>query len=290
MSEFTTPDFLAIGVLTDDVTPEPGNAHGLVRPGGAAAFAAACAQGLGLKVAVVTSAAPGYPVESVLPGIDVVVVKSKFTTFFQNLYGPGGQRTQVLGGRSSSIRRSDIPPEWLRAPIVFFGPLVRETPPDAREWFPDAAVGAAVQGWLRRWDDYGRVREEGGPGDGLDSGVAGGYRLLAGSSDEFHEDEDREMAQWSACTDVVGVTDGSNGARIYTEGVSVDIPAYAADEQDPTGAGDIWAAACLVRLVESDDPEEAARFANAAASISVERDGLSGAPARSEIAARMARG
>jgi hypothetical protein len=290
VSEFTTPDFLSIGVLTNDVTPEPGNPHGRVRPGGAAAFAAVCAQGLGLKAAVVTSAAPGYPVEYVLPGIDVVVVESEFTTFFQNLYGPDGERTQVLGGRSSSIARSDIPPAWLRAPIVFFGPLVRETPPDAREWFPDAAVGAAVQGWLRRWDDYGRVREVGGPGAGLDIGVAGGYRLLAGSAEEFHESDGREMAQWAACTDVVGVTDGSNGARIYAEGVSLDIPVYSANEMDPTGAGDIWAAACLVRLVESDDPEEAARFANAAASISVERDGLSGAPGRSEIAARMARG
>ncbi len=102
MSDLTTPDFLAIGVLTYDVTPEPGDAHGRVRPGGAAAFAAACARALGLKTAVVTSAAPGYPVQAVLPGVDVHVVESGVTTFFQNVYGRTGERTQTLGGRSSS--------------------------------------------------------------------------------------------------------------------------------------------------------------------------------------------
>jgi sugar/nucleoside kinase (ribokinase family) len=286
MPEFTTPDFLAIGVLTYDVTPEPGNPHGRVRPGGAATFSAMCAQALGLNVAVVASAAADYPVDSVLPDIDVSIVESGFTTFFQNVYSRNGERTQVLGARSSSITRSDIPAEWLDALIVFFGPLVREVPPDAVNWFPHADVGAAVQGWLRRWDDYGRVTEESGPNPDL----ANGYRLLAGSTTEFHESDPGEMAGWMASTDVLGVTDGSNGARIYAGGSPVHVPAYAADELDPTGAGDIWGASCLVRLAEGADPEEAARFANAAASLSVEREGLSGVPTRSEIEARLIRG
>ncbi len=285
MPEFTTPDFLAIGVLTYDVTPEPGNPHGRVRPGGAATYSALCAQALGLKVAVVASAAADYPVESVLPGIEVSIVESRFTTFFQNVYGSDGKRSQVLGARSSSITRTDIPAAWLDAPIVFLGPLVREVPPDAVNWFPNAAVGATVQGWLRQWDDYGRVTEESGPAPDL----ANGYRLLAGSTTEFHESDPGEMAGWMGSTDVLGVTDGSNGSRIYAGGPPVRVPAYAAEELDPTGAGDIWGASCLVRLAEGADPVEAARFANAAASLSVEREGLSGVPTRSEIEARLIR-
>ena len=286
MPEFTTPDFLAIGVLTYDVTPEPGNPHGRVRPGGAATFSALCAQALGLNVAVVASAAADYPVQSVLPGIQVSVVESGFTTFFQNVYGRDGERTQVLGARSSTITRSDIPAAWLDAPIVFLGPLVREVSPDAVNWFPQAAVGATVQGWLRRWDDYGRVTEQSGPPPDL----ANGYRLLAGSTTEFHESVSGEMAGWLGSTDVLGVTDGSNGSRIYAGGAPLHVPAYAADELDPTGAGDIWGASCLVRLAEGAEPVEAARFANAAASLSVEREGLSGVPTRSEIEARLIRG
>ncbi|MDP7212958.1 MAG: PfkB family carbohydrate kinase [Dehalococcoidia bacterium] len=292
MSDLTTPDFLSIGVVTYDVTPEPGLPHGRVRSGGAAAFGALCAQALGLKAAVVTSAAPDYPVGSILPGIPLHVVGSKFTTFFQNVYDLNGERTQVLGGRSSSITRSDIPPAWLDAPIVFFGPLVHETPPDANRWFPDAVVGAAIQGWLRRWDDYGRVTED----TDFPAGVSDGYRLLAGSTTEFPVDNEAEMSRWAACTEVLGVTDGSNGVRIYVQanggspGAPSRVPGYAATELDPTGAGDIWAAACLVRLAETGNSLEAARFANAAASVSVEREGLSGSPDRAEIAARLARG
>jgi sugar/nucleoside kinase (ribokinase family) len=286
MPEFTTPDFLAIGVLTYDVTPEPGNPHGRVRPGGAATFSALCAQALGLNVAVVASVAADYPVETVLPGIQVSIVESGFTTFFQNVYSRDGDRTQVLGARSSSITRSDIPDAWLEAPIVFLGPLVREVPPDAVSWFPQAAVGVAVQGWLRRWDDYGRVTEETGPNPDM----ANGYRLLAGSTTEFHESDPGEMAAWMGSTHVLGVTDGANGSRIYAGGAPAHVPGYAANELDPTGAGDIWAASCLVRLAEGADPVEAARFANAAASLSVEREGLSGVPGRSEIEARMIQG
>ncbi len=304
MPDFTTPDFLAIGHLTYDVTPEPGDPHGRVRPGGAAAFAAVTARALGLKVAVVTSVAPSYPVGDILPDIATQIIEAPFTTFFQNVYrraapgrfAPGrsaqgeerGERWQVLGGRAASIARADIPPEWIKAPIVFLGPLVREVPPDAVTWFPDAAVGGAVQGWLRRWDDYGRITEEAEPPGGL----ASGYRLLAGSTREFpgrEGDEGHEMARWAKYADVVGMTDGPAGSRIRAAGRETSIPAYRAEEIDPTGAGDVWAAACLVRLVETGDPVEAARFANAAGSVSVERRGLSAAPHRAEIESRMAR-
>ncbi|MDA1258277.1 MAG: carbohydrate kinase family protein, partial [Chloroflexi bacterium] len=96
--------------------------------------------------------------------------------------------------------------------------------------------------------------------------------------------------RWTGSAEVLGVTDGPAGARIHTDGQEICVPAYRADEIDPTGAGDIWVAACLIRLVETGDPVEAARFANAAGSVSVEREGLSGAPTRAEIEARMAIG
>lgn len=291
MSDPVTPDFLAIGHLTYDVSPEPGNPHGRVRPGGAAAFAAVTARELGLRAALVTSVASSYPVDEVLPGIQLHVVESPFTTFFQNIYvrdghGENGARRQVLGGRASSIMRSDIPPDWLDTPIVYLGPLVREVPPDASLWFPDADVGVAIQGWLRTWDDYGRVTEDSNP----PADLAGGYRLLAGSAAEFPENDRQLLARWTGSAEVLGVTDGPAGARIHTDGREIGVPAYRADEIDPTGAGDIWVAACLIRLVETGDPVEAARFANAAGSVSVEREGLSGAPTRAEIEARMAIG
>jgi sugar/nucleoside kinase (ribokinase family) len=58
---------------------------------------------------------------------------------------------------------------------------------------------------------------------------------------------------------------------------------------DLTGAGDVFASAFLVRLDETaqssgvEDPWEAARFANAVASFSVEGQGISAIPSREQV-------
>jgi sugar/nucleoside kinase (ribokinase family) len=54
-------------------------------------------------------------------------------------------------------------------------------------------------------------------------------------------------------------------------------------EVDPTGAGDIFAAAFFTRLYLTRDPWEAARFANQVAATSVTRRGLEGIPTAEEI-------
>ncbi len=46
------------------------------------------------------------------------------------------------------------------------------------------------------------------------------------------------------------VTKGKEGARIYSQGDIYDLPAFAAFEVDPTGAGDVYAAAFLLALRE----------------------------------------
>ena len=56
-----------------------------------------------------------------------------------------------------------------------------------------------------------------------------------------------------------------------------------ADGIAPTGAGDGWAAADLIRLRETGDIEAAARFASAAASLSITGAGLSGIPGRKNV-------
>jgi sugar/nucleoside kinase (ribokinase family) len=55
------------------------------------------------------------------------------------------------------------------------------------------------------------------------------------------------------------------------------------EEVDATGAGDIFAAAFFIRLFNTRDPWEAARFATALAAYSVTRVGLNGIPTKNEI-------
>jgi sugar/nucleoside kinase (ribokinase family) len=54
-------------------------------------------------------------------------------------------------------------------------------------------------------------------------------------------------------------------------------------EVDPTGAGDVFAAAFFVRLLNTRDPWEAARFANRMAAVSVTRPGMQGVPTSDEV-------
>jgi sugar/nucleoside kinase (ribokinase family) len=65
------------------------------------------------------------------------------------------------------------------------------------------------------------------------------------------------------------------------------IEAYPAVERDPTGAGDVFAAALLVRYYETRHPIEAAQFAAVVAAASVEGLGISTIPDRATIESRL---
>ena len=96
--------------------------------------------------------------------------------------------------------------------------------------------------------------------------------------------DDREvLADYVARVPVVVLTTGWRGATLYWEGRALAISPRPAREVDPTGAGDVFAAAFLIRWHETGDPVAAARFANIVASFSVEGPGLSAIPTRAQV-------
>ena len=79
------------------------------------------------------------------------------------------------------------------------------------------------------------------------------------------------------------ITLGSEGVLLYS-GTPKWIPAIPTISVDSTGAGDVFNAALTVSLSEGKDFEEAIRFANKAASISITRYGaIPSIPHRKEI-------
>ncbi len=60
---------------------------------------------------------------------------------------------------------------------------------------------------------------------------------------------------------------GNRGASVYTRSGSVEVPAYAVKEVDPTGAGDSFDAGFLCGLLEKRPVEECARLAAAAGAL-----------------------
>jgi ribokinase len=83
---------------------------------------------------------------------------------------------------------------------------------------------------------------------------------------------------------VVVVTLGAAGVIVSSPAGSQHIPAFAVDAVDTTGAGDVFSGALAVALIEGRSLVDAARFASAAAAISVTRPGArASAPHRAEI-------
>jgi ribokinase len=73
---------------------------------------------------------------------------------------------------------------------------------------------------------------------------------------------------------------------LATTGLRELIPGHRVEARDTTGAGDVFTGALAAALAEAMPLGEAVHFANAAAALSVTRDGAqSAAPRRAEILA-----
>ena len=86
------------------------------------------------------------------------------------------------------------------------------------------------------------------------------------------------------------VTLGAAGAWLDTTDYAGHIPAFVAEAIDTVGAGDTFVGAFVTRLVEGAAPLEAARYASAAAAISVTRRGAQSGPTRAEADAFLRKG
>jgi sugar/nucleoside kinase (ribokinase family) len=285
-----TPEFLTIGHVTRDQC-----ADGTFSLGGTVTFAALTAYRLGLEAAIVTCAdaelCEELPVR--LQGIQLAVRSSPATTTFANAY-QGSFRTQYLRARGETLCIEDVPESWRGAPIVLLAPLVQELPQELLQLFPrrqGAIIAATAQGWLRRWDETGRVwpvawNEAAAVLPLLDVLILS-YDDLLLVADGSRAEADAILRLWTARVPLLVVTDGRNGATLFQHGASEHFPAYAAREVDPTGAGDVFAAAFLTHLYVNGNLHTAMDFANCAASLSIESHGTNGIPTLEAVMERM---
>ena len=267
------PDYLMLGHFTRDVLPD-----GTTTPGGTSLYAALTAHRLGRKVAVVS--APAALPADWPETIQITFHPSPEPPTFENRYTPEG-RKQILHAESEPITLDAIPAAWRGSPLIHLGPVLGETPEQLVEAFPGALLGVTPQGWMRAWDKPL-------PGPVLYRPWQPSPRLLERidalvlSIEDVHGDEALIEGYARYCP-LVALTRGAQGATLFVGGERHYIPAFAANERDPTGAGDVFAAALLTRLHETGDPLEAAHFASYIAALSVEGAGITRIPARDTI-------
>ncbi|TET35218.1 MAG: hypothetical protein E3J69_05565 [Anaerolineales bacterium] len=264
-------DYLIIGHVSKDLTADGPTL------GGTATYSSLTAKALGKRAAIVTSVGPDLDLHP-LSGVSIHMVPSQDSTIFANEYLPG-ERLQSIRTTAASLTSTDVPDKWRDAPIVHIAPIANEIDYSILNIFPQALICLTPQGWLRRWGPSGEVWLKNWEIIQEQISHAG---VVVFSSEDLQGNEDT-MDQISRFCEILAITDGSRGARIFWADEWRHIPAPVTQEIDPTGAGDIFAAAFFIFLNDGHSPWTAARLANHLAAISVSRSGIASIPRSSEV-------
>jgi len=273
------PRLLAVGHVSRDRRPS-GDVLG-----GSVSYGSLAARRLGWDAAVLTSAGPDFEPEREIPGIPCFVRRSSATTRFVNDYDADGTRHQSVTARADDVDLEALPVAWRDPDALLLGPLAGELGGPFATALEAGTVGAIAQGYVRAIDAEGGVsaREWARPERDLL-----GVHVLFLSEHDLPEAEARARALL-AHVPMIALTRGWRGVTLLTRQGTHDVPSLPRPEVDPTGAGDVFAAAFLVRYQETGDPLEAAAFAACAASCAVEGIGTTTLGDRDEVLRRMAR-
>jgi hypothetical protein len=252
--------------------------------GGTATYAALTARNMGARVGVHTSSAYEPGLIDTLGGVLVARIPAEYTTCFVNDYTTG-KRRQTIESVAEKLTYEQILPEWRKPPIVHLGPLCQEIDTSLVGRFPRSLVGVTPQGWLRGWGEDGVVH----PVEWADA-----ERVLTRADVVVISEDDvadaSVIVDWAARARMLVVTLGGRGCDVYRQGEPGPFHSRAfksATEVDPTGAGDVFAAAFLWHLHKSGgDWRTAADWANCVASFVVEKRGIGGVPKLAEVEKR----
>jgi len=176
-----------------------------------------------------------------------------------------------------------VPEEWRNPDVLLLGGVAAEIHGRAGEAFAAEVVGANAQGWVRAFGPGGEVRpcEWQRP----DENLAGVHALFLSEHDI--PGALRRSRDLLSFVPMIAVTSGWRGLSLVTREGTEQVPGFPRTEVDPTGAGDVFAAAFLMRYQETGNPSEAAVFACCAASCVVEGVAATTLGDRAEILRRV---
>ena len=256
-------DYLIVGHICSDLTPEG------TKVGGTVAYAGRTALALGYKTAALTSAPHNYDWDRSLPGIKVQSIPSTQTTTFENIYSENGRRQKIYHV-AEKLHEHHLLKDWQHSRIVHLGPVADEVDPEIIHHFSDSLIGLTPQGWMRQWDETGHVQAQKWP---LASSIFPIADAVILSEDDLIDDN--LLIEFRKWTRLLVLTQGIDGCTVFFENEVKQMPTIPVRDADPTGAGDIFAAAFFIRLDQSDgNPWKAAEFANRIATETVKNQNL----------------
>ncbi len=267
-------DFLAIGNVTRDLLPDGG--HTL---GGTVSYAVMTAHRLAHRPGALTRLAPDIPLTGEWNQVIVQRLPSATTTTFRNQY-LGQTRRQIVSDVAPPITAHDLPTAWQTVPVTLLGPIAQEIDPSLLAVLRGPIIGAVPQGWMRQWDADGVVSRQ--RWTHAETVLPAISALILSESDLLQR---QDLAVYRSLCPTVIVTHGALGCQVWQHATMTPVGTRPAVETDPTGAGDVFATAFLIRLAETGHVIQAARFAAVTASFAVEGSGYSAIPPRTVVEA-----
>lgn len=257
--------YLSIGHCCHD---KVGDGHVL---GGTASYASLLAKRLGAAPYLLTSYGKDFLFKQDFLENDIEVSNSLAdqTTIFINDYS-GDQRIQTILARANTIGIKDLQGITEHFDIAHICPIADEIDMDLLAGLnKDTVTLATPQGWLRKWDDSGRINYK-----EIDWNLLGEMDFVI-ISDEDVPELDNYLSSIKDAVNALIVTKGKEGSIMYANKVEAHFPAYPASIVDPTGAGDTFATSFIMRYAKTKEIVDSMIYANCLASICIEHKGTS---------------
>ena len=259
--------------------------------GGTVWYAALFLAGLGQRVAVIGIGDDKIKRRLARGGVDVRHFSNAGpVTVFENTYSAGIRKQRAWPG--GDIQRADVPQAAFDATGLLVGPVLREVDPAIMRTSRSGCLMLDAQGFLRQLSTAGDVILRMTP-----------EAETALRHCDILKVDTREAAVITSTSDgetavrvlhrmgpkTVIITRGADGALVYDGACFTQITAPEVDVVDPTGAGDVFSAAFLVRYITHGNLIAAGRFAVTAAALSTRGFGASALPSEAEISSLMKR-
>jgi sugar/nucleoside kinase (ribokinase family) len=247
-------------------------------PGGSVLYAGITALRCGWNVRLFTSFSGNFSGKICLEGMEVHSLPAEYTTTFHNAYDHG-LRSQKLISKGHILDLKEIPENFLDSDILLLAPVVHEIPLSFEGIKSFPLTGACLQGWIRSADEQGKVSQS--IPDEIFT-LSGRIEIMFASDEDLNHN--KGMAEkFRNAFKVFCYTKGENGSTVYQQKKAIEIQGLKVPVLDPTGAGDVYACSFMIRYAETNDFDEAARFANIFSAVSVTGHGVNGIPSRKEV-------
>lgn len=272
-------ELICIGHITHDKVVTPRRIVHMA--GGTAFYFSNAVSNLDLRYRLITALAPAdmpsvYALQD--KGIDVTVLPSAHTVFFENIYGANpDHRTQRVVRQADAFSAAQL--KDADAAVFHLGPLLAgDIPVDLiRALAEKGKVSLDAQGYLREVKDHNVLAIDW-------SDKIEGLRHIHTLKVNEHEmavltgrDDVRGAARVLAAWGVkeVVITLGSMGSVIYDGRHFFNIPAYIPTTSvvDATGCGDTYMAGYLYQRIKGASIQQAGEFAAAMATLKIEGSG-----------------